>query len=213
MLSPPSTGLSPRDAGVLSLLFDLEPRPLSQHFDQLQVLPKAPSLASQQLTEIQLAERCAIQLAEKGLTEEAERLLSDCIEKYPTARPSLWSNRAQVRRLTNNTRGALSDLSQAIWLGTPPQNATVACDAARELSFAHAHRATIYLLAARGEIYAPLDEESPERLEEKASYDFAMAGKYGSELARAMAVRTNPYAKLCEAIVQTALSKEIQPLV
>jgi hypothetical protein len=69
------------------------------------------------------------------------------------------------------------------------------------------------MLASRGEIKGILDDESSERLEERASHDFSMAGKYGSELARAMAVRTNPYAKMCGAIVQTAMRNEMRPLV
>jgi hypothetical protein len=58
-----------------------------------------------------------------------------------------------------------------------------------------------------------LQDESAERLEERASQEFALAGKYGSDLARAMAVRTNPYAKMCGAIVKTALQREIEPTV
>lgn len=58
-----------------------------------------------------------------------------------------------------------------------------------------------------------LEDESVAKSEESASHDFAMAGKYGSQLARAMSVRTNPYAKLCGAIVQTAMQAEMRPVV
>ena len=41
--------------------------------------------------------------------------------------------------------------------------------------------------------------------EEMASRDFAMGARYGDEDARAMAVRTSPYAKLCGEIVKEAM--------
>jgi hypothetical protein len=46
-------------------------------------------------------------------------------------------------------------------------------------------------------------------LEELASKDFAAAAKYGDEVAREMSVRTNPYAKMCGAIVRNALKEEM----
>lgn len=45
-------------------------------------------------------------------------------------------------------------------------------------------------------------------LEELASGDFAAAARYGDEAAREMSVRTNPYAKMCGAIVKNALREE-----
>jgi len=154
-----------------------------------------------------------MQLAEKGALREAEQILTKTIERYPNGRPSLWNNRAQVRRLSNNVAGALDDLSRVIRGSTPPKNFPASPGDAKVLSIAYTHRATIYMLASRGEIKGISDDESSERLEERASHDFSMAGKYGSELARAMAVRTNPYAKMCGAIVQTAMRNEMRPLV
>jgi len=209
----PSQGLSSRDAGVLNLLFDLEAQPSLEDSNLIdQTTPDQP-LNAEQLAEVKVIEQRAIQLAEEGAIDEAEKLLTRTIRKYPNERPSLWSNRAQVRRLSKNVPGALDDLSQTIRIATPPENATPSNDNAKILSFAYTHRATIYMLAAKGEISGVLNGESHEQLERYASHDFAMAGKYGSGLARAMAVRTNPYAKICGAIVQTALKKEMQPLV
>ena len=45
-------------------------------------------------------------------------------------------------------------------------------------------------------------------LEEMASRDFASAARFGDEVAREMSVRTNPYAKMCGAIVKNALREE-----
>lgn len=205
--------LSSRDAGVLNLLFDPEAQPTAQ--DSKDVARSTPDqfLNFEQSAEIKFVERRAVQLAESGAISEAEELLSLAIDKYPSQRASLWNNRAQVRRLSKNVQGALDDLSQAIRIATPPKSTAASSENAKVLSFAHTHRATIYMLIAKGEISGVLKNESLERLKEYASHDFAMAGKYGSDLARAMAVRTNPYAKMCGAIVQTALKHEMQTLV
>ena len=192
-------------------MFDPESQP--RHSCESNVPAAAPEqiLSEDQLAEIKFVERRAIRLAEEGSIEEAEELLSDIIKKYPNGQPSLWSNRAQVRRLSKNINGALDDLSQTIRIATSPKNTVTSNENAKVLSSAHCHRATIYMLAARGELSGVLQGVSSERLEEYASHEFAMAGTYGSELARAMAVRTNPYAKMCGAIVQTALKMEVKP--
>jgi len=203
-------GLSTRDEGVLSLLFDPEAQSsVTENSVPIIQVASQPHLTAEQCAEIQRVERRAVELAENGALRDAEQLLTKTIEKYPNGRPSLWNNRAQVRRLSNNVAGALDDLSQAIRSSTPPKNVIAPSDDARVLAFAYTHRATIYMLAAKGGITGILTGESSERLEERASHDFSMAGMYGSELGRAMAVRTNPYAKMCGAIVQTAMRNEM----
>ena len=49
-----------------------------------------------------------------------------------------------------------------------------------------------------------------DQLEEMASRDFFFGGQYGNEIARQLAVQTNPYAKMCGAIVKEALRKEVE---
>ena len=44
--------------------------------------------------------------------------------------------------------------------------------------------------------------------EEHASRDFVMGGRYGNEIARALAVSANPTAKLCGEMVREAMRKE-----
>lgn len=46
------------------------------------------------------------------------------------------------------------------------------------------------------------------RFEEEGSRCFYVAGLYGSEVGRAMAVMANPYARLCGAIVKEAIRGE-----
>ena len=52
----------------------------------------------------------------------------------------------------------------------------------------------------------------PIDLEEMASRDFVMGGRYGNEIARGLAVATNPTAKLCGSIVREAMRKEFGEL-
>ncbi|KAL2374104.1 hypothetical protein BDBG_03442 [Blastomyces gilchristii SLH14081] len=54
-----------------------------------------------------------------------------------------------------------------------------------------------------------LRDKSAQHLEEMASMDFQLGGRYGNEIARQMAVKTNPYAKMCGAIVKEAMRKEM----
>ena len=46
------------------------------------------------------------------------------------------------------------------------------------------------------------------RFEEEGSRCFFMAGVYGSEVGKAMAVAANPYARLCGSIVKEAMRRE-----
>ncbi|OJD25276.1 hypothetical protein ACJ73_03347, partial [Blastomyces percursus] len=108
---------------------------------------------------------------------------------------------------------------------------------ARILANAHTHRAYILYRAARALDSNPhppsnnnnhrssssssssattlttlpghLHDKSAQHLEEMASMDFQFGGRYGNEIARQMAVKTNPYAKMCGGIVKEAMRKEI----
>ncbi len=44
--------------------------------------------------------------------------------------------------------------------------------------------------------------------EENASRDFMVGGRYGNEIAKALAVAANPTAKLCGEMVREAMKKE-----
>ncbi|PGH08215.1 hypothetical protein GX51_01369 [Blastomyces parvus] len=108
---------------------------------------------------------------------------------------------------------------------------------ARILASAHTHRAFILYRAARAldsnspptsnnnnnnnnttttpgaatltTLPAHLRDKSAQHLEEMASMDFQLGGRYGNEIARQLAVKTNPYAKMCGAIVKEAMRKEM----
>lgn len=116
---------------------------------------------------------------------------------------------------------AISDLDTCISLLSPTTHQTrLSPHAAKTLSLAHTQRAAIYLqtskLLARGgelAIDAGRREASWGKLdfEEAASADFALGGRYGNEIAKGLAVSTNPTAKLCGQIVREAMKKEYGP--
>ncbi|KAL2835269.1 hypothetical protein BDW59DRAFT_168508 [Aspergillus cavernicola] len=113
----------------------------------------------------------------------------------------------------------LSSLSQSITLSTPPSPADpVSPLQARLLADTHTHRAYLLLKISRylknnrdnvEGVPERLREMRPDGLEEMASQDFFLGGRYGNKVAQQMAVQTNPYAKMCGAIVKEAMREEM----
>ncbi|CAG8174444.1 unnamed protein product [Penicillium nalgiovense] len=112
-----------------------------------------------------------------------------------------------------------SDLGRAISFATPASPAdAVSTTQARLLADAHTHRGYLLLKAARVKKAGSGDEEGPDRLralsadhlEEMASRDFFFGGRYGNKVAQQLSVQTNPYAKMCGAIVKEAMKKELE---
>ena len=123
------------------------------------------------------------------------------------------------------------DLGQAIELAAPPSPyAAVSLLQSKILASAYTHRGHIIWQLAKS--MDPLSTSNPQRaaeleaqktkflppqlqgkskdqLEETASRDFEMGGRYGNDIAREMATRTNPYAKLCGNIVKEAMRGEM----
>lgn len=115
---------------------------------------------------------------------------------------------------------ALTDLGNAIRLLSPQTCfAALSPQQARTLSLAHTQRAAIYHETAKRlskdslNISESLKEKNWERLqfEEAASQDFTLGGRYGCNIAKSLAVSTNPTAKLCGQIVREAMKKEYGP--
>ncbi|KAK3344037.1 hypothetical protein B0T25DRAFT_573007 [Lasiosphaeria hispida] len=119
-----------------------------------------------------------------------------------------------------SAQSILSDLDRAILLLTPTGRfPKLSPQAARTLSLAHTQRAAIYHMTSKLIDSRPVSIV-PERreagwtkleFEENASRDFAMGGRYGNEIARGLAVSTNPTAKLCGQMVREAMKKEYGP--
>ena len=118
-------------------------------------------------------------------------------------------------------QATFSDLHSAIALASPahPHDA-VSPAQGRLLAQAHTQLAAI-LYAASKDMAGASDEEgkivvaeleawTSEQLEEEASRLFYLGGLYGNEVAKALAVHTNPHAKLCGRIVGEAMRKEVE---
>lgn len=115
---------------------------------------------------------------------------------------------------------ALDDLDTAIRLLSPTMAfAAVSPQAAKTLSSAYTQRAAIYHTTGKriGEDKAAVGGARREAhwdraaFEEAASRDFALGGRHGNEIAKGLAVSTNPTAKLCGQMVREAMKKEYGP--
>lgn len=136
---------------------------------------------------------------------------------------SVYNNRAQARRLLQE-RGKCGasevdleliwhDLERAIHLAS---NDTESKHQANVLAAAYTHRGFLLYQASRDHRvasllpasvrYRPRDTKS---LEELASRDFALGGRYGNRIAKRFAALTDPYARLCGQMVKRALASEV----
>lgn len=115
---------------------------------------------------------------------------------------------------------ALEDTETSISLLAPRMAfAAISPQAAKTLSLAHTQRAAIYHMTGKliGDGQASVGEGRREarwsklEFEEAASRDFAMGGRYGNDIAKGLAVSTNPTAKLCGQMVREAMKKEYGP--
>ncbi|KAF7719655.1 Uncharacterized protein PECH_004153 [Penicillium ucsense] len=151
------------------------------------------------------------------------RLLADIhdpqnqtVSDDPASNDSLYAPKAS--ELLSNV---FADLGTAITLATPASPADpVSPVQARLLADAHTHRGYLLLKMARVKKNASQSQDqtvgpeklrrySADQLEEMASRDFFLGGRYGNKVAQQMAVQTNPYAKMCGAIVKEAMKKEM----
>jgi Flp pilus assembly protein TadD len=118
----------------------------------------------------------AVQSAENGDLETAERLFSQAIDAAP-GRASVYNNRAQCRRLANNIQGAEDDLQHALLLSAGKGSA--ACQAFTQ-------RAILHRLKG--------DEDSAIR-------DFKMAATLGGQFAKSQLVASNPFAAMSNGVL------------
>jgi hypothetical protein len=227
---PPT--LSANDARVLNALFDPETLPSSvaksQDASAIDTsLPPHPHIPTSQLSTLEAQQNEIVRrISSSSNISEIDAAIAELeqvVEKTPSY-ASAYINRAMLLRMKlesqlSNSRHIFSqsatavqplfeNLSRAIHLSLPASSATspVSSYQAKILRTAYSHRAYLYLKAA--ETGASLQNLDKSELEELASKDFAGAARYGDEVAREMSVRTNPYAKMCGAIVRNALREE-----
>jgi hypothetical protein len=159
--------------------------------------------------------------ARNNRAQVARRLYGDAMLLVDTTTmPSpLIANPEQSEKM-RAASDALNDMDTSISLLSPPTPFTpVSQQAARTLSMAHTQRAAIYMRTAKLMSYRELDiaknrrESSWSKLdfEEAASSDLALGGRYGNEIAKGLAVSSNPTAKLCGEMVREAMKKEYGP--
>ena len=163
-------------------------------------------------------------------------ILDQIIVEQPSY-ASARNNRAQLRRWhygdrnmicqrrvsddperTTAATAAVEDLRKSISLASPerPHDA-VSPQQGKLLSQAYTQLGALYYAASkdleRTQIVDFADESfsgwSKDRFEEEASRLFYLGGLYGNEVAKALAVHTNPHAKLCGSIVKEAMRKEL----
>lgn len=238
MTSTTGPTLSKNDLAVLGALFDPEASlTTTTTLGGLQDATPSSRADVNVSSSVVEAERSAVQLLNTpdptaAQVRTAISQLSRLIDENPSY-ASAYTNRAQATRLLPNAltdpeilTSILSDLHSAIKLSSSPSGPAqlqLQQGVNRVLATAHSHRAFILLHASSDASLfkllsttvdlAPLGlppDVTQSRLEELASQDFATAGRNGDEKARQMAVKTNPYAKLCGSIVREALREEIR---
>ena len=225
--------LSANDSRVLSALFDPEASP-SGEIKVDSSSTALPNISSSECTTLQ-REHTAIlaplssSSADTTQTKETLTALSAFISAHPAYGPA-YVDRAQLTRLnlptsdlfttTSETasRSLLSDLQQAVALTTPLSPADpISALQSRTLAAAHTHRGLLLLRIAdlvSKEMPAPgapaeVTRMTSDEIEGLASQDFTLGGRYGNAIAKGLAVKTNPYAKMCGAIVKEAMREEI----
>jgi len=141
--------------------------------------------------------------------------------KVPKSEASLrGADESEDGDLIKAAGSVLHDLNKVVSLLSPQTPfASISPLAAKTLAQAHTQRAALYHITGKQLKSNPdgrlrVDKDwTAEDLEELASRDFMVGGRYGNEIAKALAVATNPTAKLCGSIVQEALRKEYGSLV
>ena len=229
MASAATICLSRNDSAVLGALFDPEAALRAPNSSD-PTLPEPYGYAV--LSEVKEQERSALLLIDEEnpairTIQSAIDKLSQIIATYPEY-ASAWNNRAQATRMlfdladfqrhAAKIRRIYSDLSKAIELARPKNSlGIVSGSSAKVLSSAHTHRGYLLWRASRPEAAIEMLDAVRElrglgkdQLEELASKDFSQGGRYGNQTAQQLAIKTNPYAKLCGSIVREAMQKEIE---
>lgn len=229
MASATMTFLSRNDSAVMRVLFEPEAS-LSQSVRIDGALSEPYDHTT--MSTIKLEERQVLLLINEErpsiwTVQSARQRLSQIIHDYPKY-ASAWNNRAQATRMLFDLsdaslhpakiRSIHRDLSTAIETAEAcSSHGLVSPSAARVLSSAHTHRGYLLWHASRPEAAdGMLDAVShlrgldKVRLEELASKEFSSGARYGNKTARQLAVKTNPYAKLCGSIVREAIIRDIE---
>jgi hypothetical protein len=229
VFSTMSTTLSSRDNLVLQNLFD-SPLPAARASSGTVSLPHfiEPVFDAIRPREQDILRPLAGSQHDNVAVASVIQDLSKLIDEHPQY-ASAYVNRAQAARLllpveslfsfdhASESARIFNDLGRGIELASPQSPSGSTSPHQREvLAAAYTHRGFLLLKAAdmvkNGQAVHGLDilaSSTATGIEEIASNDFARGGSYGDALGKQMAVKTNPYAKMCGAIVRDALQEEI----
>ncbi|KAI3651910.1 hypothetical protein MP228_003213 [Amoeboaphelidium protococcarum] len=190
-----SANLSANDKDVLNRIFDQDMFTDSAQIDQKSEQPYSIEVM-RRIGELNLD---AIQQTEDGNVDEALTKFSQILEQYPLHAQS-WNNRSQAYLVKKDLEHALNDVSQAISLGSYDTEF---------LSQAYCQRAMIRTLIENKQSRqseACNDDLSSfsfiSELSQESGRDFEAAAKLGNKFAKNELVRTNPYAKMCNAMLK-----------
>jgi hypothetical protein len=227
--------LSAHDSKILRTIFDPESNSSSLAVvdHSRSSLPNFTEVERQSIHSVELRVIRQLDVAEPSpiVLDYSLAQLNKIILENPQYAPA-YVNRAQILRLKSETsqftfseelritNEILNDLSKAITLVSPPNsNEPVSPFQAKLLSVAYTHRGYLFMRASEHARISSsaCSDRSTEYLtqledvdmEELANKDFYLGGLYGNRDAQRMAIKTNPYAKMCGAIVQQALQEHI----
>lgn len=156
--------------------------------------------------------------ARNNRAQALRRLYGDSVLLRASDPRALDKDASSADRLQAATT-ILDDLDEAVYLLTPKSLfGSISPIAGKTLSLAHTQRAAIYHATVKTFSAGCQDlggrkehRWSKVDFETAASRDFALGGRYGNEIAKGLAVATNPTAKLCGQMVREAMKKEYGP--
>ncbi|XP_015178747.1 PREDICTED: tetratricopeptide repeat protein 36 homolog [Polistes dominula] len=177
--------LSERDRAILNVIFD----PFQAHgtidISENENLDTLNQGEVDTLTEEVLnIVKEAISCAELNNFDKSFRLFNEALKKTPSS-PAILNDRAQAFRLAGRDNEALEDLHMAVKLSQGKG------------------KAGIQALCQRGILYRYMNED------QKAKVDFTLAAKAGSSFAKSQLVSLNPYAAMCNAMLQEITLKSM----
>ena len=157
--------------------------------------------------------------ARNNRAQALRRLYGDGVLAGGDSEQVLISN-PTLEETSDAAKTILDDLDEAVRLLSPATpRSPLSPQAARTLSMSYTQRAAVYHATAKkfSETALSVPKERRESgwakidFEEAAAADFAMGGRYGNEVAKGLAVSSNPTAKLCGQMVREAMKKEYGP--
>jgi hypothetical protein len=223
----------PESAPTPELLIDAS-LPKDPHYED-QTLAKIAEKEKRLIKQVEAAMSLESPIERKAILDKTTKSLQELLKIFPQS-AALHNDLAQVLRLRHDNHQVARSLIQRIETSEAAVQALEALNAAiqllspssplagmsptqcRTLAQAHMQRGAMRYGAVK---YVAAGDSSrvPDRapafmgwtrsaLEEAASRDFFMGGRYGNEIGRALAVHTNPTAKLCGQMVQDAMRRE-----